>query len=281
MSSAAAVAFVKRVTREKCGHSGTLDPEVAGVLPIMVGRATRLQQYFSDKSKAYIGELCFSGATDTQDAQGTVIEPGRGVPDLDTLETVIQKRFLGDIMQTPPIFSAVKRDGKPLYAMARAGQTADIPARPTHIECCEILSQADEMTYRLRVECGSGTYIRTLFHDIGQALNCPAHMRMLIRTRSGRFALEDSVTCEQLTAAADEGGIASCLMPMDWPLDSYARVCLSRRERLLARNGVLIPSAPLSVTDGETVTVYDDDRKFFGVGQGIGTEFRMAFIAEP
>ena len=281
MSSAAAVAFVKRLTREKCGHAGTLDPEVAGVLPIMVGRATRLQQYFSDKSKAYIGEICFAGATDTQDAQGTVTEPGRGVPDRDELEAVIQERFLGDILQTPPMYSAVKRDGKPLYAMARAGQTADIPARPTHIASCEVLSQSDEMTYRLRVECGSGTYIRTLFHDIGQALGLPAHMRMLIRTRSGRFALEDSVTCERLAEAADAGEIAACLMPMDWPLDSYARVCLSGRDRMLARNGVPIPSARLSVSDGETVNVYDESGTFFGVGQGIGTEFRMAFIAEP
>ena len=281
MSSAAAVAFVKRLAGEKCGHAGTLDPEVAGVLPIMVGRATRLQQYFSDKSKAYIGEICFAGATDTQDAQGVIIQPGCGVPSREELEATIRERFLGDIMQIPPMYSAVKRDGRPLYAMARAGQTADIPARPTRIDVCEILSQADETTYRLRVECGSGTYIRTLFHDIGQALGCPAHMRMLIRTRSGCFSLEDSVTCEQLAEAKEAGDLEARLLPMDWPLGGYRRISLGGRDRAPARNGVPIPCARLSVTEGETVAVYDDTGRFFGVGQGCADGFRMAFIAEP
>ncbi len=280
MSSAAAVAFVKRLTKEKCGHAGTLDPEVAGVLPVMVGRATRLQQYFSDKTKEYIGEICFTGATDTQDAQGRITEPGRGVPDEEMLNGMIRARFLGEIMQIPPMFSAVKKEGKPLYAIARAGGTADIAARPTYISACEVLSRADEYTYRLHVSCGSGTYIRTLFHDLGQALGCPAHMRMLIRTRSGSFAMRDSVTCEALQAAAEAGETEKCLLPMDWPLNEYRRVEMTEPLKPLARNGVPIPLNLLSVQPDETVAVYEAGT-FYGMGQGCGDGFRMTFIAEP
>ena len=281
MSSAAAVAFVKRLTREKCGHSGTLDPEVAGVLPIRVGRATRLQQYFTDKTKAYIGEICFAGATDTQDAQGRIVEPARGVPEQDTLEKVIREQFIGDILQTPPIYSAVKKDGKPLYAIARAGQTAEIAARPAHIGRCEVLSRTDGNTFRLLIECGSGTYIRTLFHDIGQALDSPAHMRMLIRTRSGCFGLQDSVTCETLAEAAEAGEWQKCLLPMDLTLSGYQSIRLAEPHRSLARNGVPIPYSQLRVSKGQTVRVYDVCDTFFGVGQGCEDGFRMAFIASP
>ena len=280
MSSAAAVAFVKRLTHEKCGHSGTLDPEVAGVLPVMVGRATRLQQYFSDKTKAYIGEICFTGATDTQDAQGEIIEPGRGVPTREALERVIRERFLGEILQTPPMYSAVKMGGKPLYAIARAGKTAEVAARPAYIEACEVLSQSDGTTYRLRVGCGSGTYIRTLFHDIGQALGCPAHMRMLIRTRSGCFTLRESVTCEVFAAAAEAGEAERYLLPMDWPLAGYEHIALDGRQKTLARNGVPIPAGSLPVRERQTVAVYADG-EFFGMGQGAPDGFRMTFIANP
>ena len=281
MSSAAAVAFVKRLTREKCGHAGTLDPEVAGVLPIMVGRATRLQQYFTDKTKAYIGEISFTGATDTQDAQGRIVEAARGVPEQEELERAIRERFLGNILQTPPMYSAVKKDGKPLYAIARSGQTVEIAARPAYIVRCEVLSRTDESAYRLKVECSSGTYIRTLFHDIGQALDCPAHMRMLIRTRSGSFALQNSVTCEDLAAAAEAGEWGKAILPMDWPLSGYESICLPETLRSPARNGVPIPLDQLSVGLGQTVRVYNGAGVFFGVGQGCEDGFRMAFIAEP
>ena len=280
MSSAAAVAFVKRLLGEKCGHAGTLDPEVAGVLPIMAGRATRLQQYFSDKTKAYIGEISFTGATDTQDAQGTVIEPGCGAPAAEELEAVIRARFLGDILQSPPMYSAVKRDGKPLYAIARSGGSVQVEPRPTHIYACEVLSRADSSTFRLRVECGAGTYIRTLFHDIGQALGRPAHMRMLIRTRSGCFTLANSVTCEALASAASSGQASRCLLPMDWPLSNYRTIQLTGRQKPLARNGVPLPLDEVSVEEGETVAVYDG-AVFYGMGQGRNGEFRLSFIADP
>ena len=280
MSSAAAVAFIKSLTREKCGHSGTLDPEVAGVLPVMVGRATRLQQFFSDKTKAYVGEICFTGATDTQDAQGKLIQPGTGAPTSEALRRVIRERFLGDIWQVPPMYSAVKRAGKPLYALARAGANVDVPARSTRIERCEILSQADEMTYRIAVECGSGTYVRTLFHDIGQALGCPAHMRMLIRTRSGCFGMEDSVTAEVLSEAVVADRLERWLMPMDTPLAGYREIRLDACQKRLARNGVPLPAGDFSLMPGELATVYSDGI-FYGMAEAKVDGVRMAFLADP
>ena len=202
------------------------------------------------------------------------------MPSREALEAVIRERFLGDILQTPPMYSAVKQGGRPLYAIARSGGTAEIAARPAHIDACEVLSRADASSYRLRVECGSGTYIRTLFHDLGQALGCPAHMRMLIRTRSGCFSLEHSLTCEQLTAAAGEGRLADCLLPMDWTLGGYRRITLAPQLLPLARNGVPVSLDRADVREGETVAVYADGR-FYGVGRGQDGEFRMGFLAEP
>ena len=274
MSSAAAVAFVKRLTGCKCGHAGTLDPEVAGVLPILVGRATRLQQYFTDTGKAYIGEISFSGATDTQDAQGTVTEPGRGTPAREQLERVIRERFTGEILQTPPMYSAVKREGKPLYALARAGKNVAVSARPTQITRCEVLSQTFADSFRLRIECGSGTYIRTLFHDIGQALDMPAHMRMLIRIRSNGFLLWDSVTPEQL---AEGESLSGFLVPMDAMLGAYPRVILKDGDVKAARNGVHWDEACYPA--GQIVALYHHDA-FYGLARADDNGLKAVFLAE-
>lgn len=276
MSSAAAVAFIKRLTGEKCGHAGTLDPEVAGVLPVMIGRATRLQDYFTDKTKAYIGEICFTGATDTQDAQGSLMEAGRGAPDRDTLEAVIRSTFTGDIRQVPPMYSAVKLQGRPLYALAREGKTAEVSSRPIHVDACEVLGRTDAFTYRLRVVCSAGTYIRTLCHDIGQALGMPAHMRTLVRIRSGFFALEDSIPPEQL--ARDDGWLRA-LVSMEAPLREYARITLQPRERTQARNGVPVPAAAFCLAEGQIVRVWADGA-FFGLAACQEGMLKMRFLAE-
>lgn len=276
MSSAAAVAYIKRLTGLKCGHAGTLDPEVAGVLPVMVGRATRLQDYFTDKSKAYVGEICFTGATDTQDAQGTLVEPGCGAPEEAALKAVIRERFTGDILQVPPMYSAVKLQGRPLYALARAGGTAQIPARPTRIDRCEVLNRVDPWSWRIAVSCGGGTYIRTLFHDIGQALGHPAHMRTLIRVRSGCFQLDSSVTVEQLAAVPDW---RACLIPMDATLMDYACIALTERQSVQMRNGVPIPAEPFGLQPGQTVRVIVDGW-FFGLARCERDDVKMFFLAE-
>ena len=240
MSSGAAVAVVKRLTKERVGHAGTLDPEAAGVLPIMVGRATRLLDYFPDHSKSYVAEIAFSGATDTQDAQGALLQPCERVPDRETVLSVLPA-FRGNILQRPPAYSALKRDGVPLYALARKGEMVETQARETLIRSLELGERTGEDGYMLSVDCGSGTYIRTLCHDIGQALNAPAHMRFLLRTRHGRFAIENAVTVEALFAAKDEGTLETLLLPLDYPLSALPRLDLPERWWKAGRNGGKLP----------------------------------------
>ena len=238
MSSGAAVARVKRLARgARVGHAGTLDPEAAGVLPVMLGRATRLLDYFTDKSKGYVAEIAFSGATDTQDAQGALIEDGRGVPSREEILAALP-RFTGTIMQRPPSFSAIKRDGKRLYALARQGELVIAEARETLISYLSLGEMASPDGYMLRVECGGGTYIRTLCHDLGQALGCPAHMRFLLRTRAGAFDIEHAVTFEDIEQA---GALDPFLLPLEYPLSGLPALNVPETLEKQAKNGVALP----------------------------------------
>ncbi len=254
MSSAAAVGFVKRLTGEKTGHAGTLDPEACGVLPVMIGKATRVLPYFEDKSKEYIAEICFSCATDTQDAQGKMTEPGRGMPDENSLRAALSA-FTGVILQRPPAYSAVKRDGKPLYAMARQGLLVETEPRETEIFSIDLLDILPPDAARIRVSCGSGTYIRTLCHDIGRSLGHPAHMRLLIRTRSGCFSLENSFTPEEVRAAAQEGNLPSLLCPMEYPVRHLREVTVSAKLLHKVLNGVRPPAARIPAEEGERIRI--------------------------
>ncbi|MCR4887131.1 MAG: tRNA pseudouridine(55) synthase TruB [Clostridiales bacterium] len=259
MSSGACAAVVKRLTGERVGHAGTLDPEAAGVLPIMVGRATRLLDHLPDKSKSYAAEIAFSGATDTQDAQGKVIEAAVRVPEREEIEKALGA-FRGMILQRPPAYSALKQNGVPLYALARKGQAVETKARETEIRSLELGEKTGPDGYMLRVDCGSGTYIRTLCHDIGQALGAPAHMRFLLRTRHGAFSIADSVTIEETVQAAEEGRLEKLLLPLDWPLQALPRIVLPEKFVKAGRNGGKLP-AGLSpeLRDGEKCRVYYND----------------------
>ena len=274
MSSGGAVAVIKRLTGEKVGHAGTLDPEAAGVLPIMVGRATRLLDFFPDKSKSYIAEIAFSGATDTQDGQGAVIEEGRGVPGREEIESVLP-RFRGIILQRPPAYSALKRDGVPLYALARKGQLVETEARETVIRSLTLGEKTGEDGYMLSVDCGGGTYIRTLCHDIGQALGKPAHMRFLLRTRAGAFAIDRSVTVEEAMAAAEKSDMERLLLPLDFPLTELPALRLPERFWKIGRNGGKLPAdlAP-DLAEGCRCRVYAE-AELLGVGRRDGDVLRF------
>ena len=267
MSSGAAVAVVKRLTGEKVGHAGTLDPEAAGVLPIMVGRATRLLDYFPDHSKSYVAEIAFAGATDTQDAQGVVIEEKKRVPERDEILSVLPA-FTGTIMQRPPAYSALKRDGVPLYVLARQGKNVETEGRETLIRRLELGERTGQDGYMLFVDCGSGTYIRTLCHDIGQRLHCPAHMRFLLRTRHGTFSIENAVTVEEVKAAAEAGTLEKLLLPLDAPLAALPAIHLPEGLWKLGRNGGKLPARLLpSLAEGEFCRVY-------AAGELLGTAHR-------
>lgn len=257
LSSGTVVAIVKRVTGEKAGHAGTLDPEACGILPVMVGKATRLFDFMVEKQKTYLAEIAFGSATDTQDAQGKVIEKGNDTPTLEAVRAVLP-RFTGDILQTPPMFSALKMGGETLYKLALKGRTAEIPARPIHVDRIELLSETPRRGMLIRVVCGRGTYIRTLCNDIGQALGCPAHMRFLLREQTGAFTLDTAVTIEELKA----GDTEKYLLPLDTPLRHLARYDVPARLHKLCLNGVrLRPDEwPGDAPEGAFVRLYIDDR---------------------
>ena len=213
MSSAHVVGAVRRMLGgAKVGHAGTLDPEASGVLPLMVGKAARLFDYMQDKEKAYVTEVAFGAATDTQDAQGVAVQTGEQYPDEAALLAALPA-FTGAIMQTPPMYSAIKQDGKRLYQLARDGKEADIPAREVTVHELTFRGMTDNHGALLAVRCSKGFYVRTLCHDLGSHLGCPAHMRFLLRTQSGPFTLATAHTLEALKEAADCGRLADMLLP--------------------------------------------------------------------
>ena len=271
MSSGAAVAIVKRLTKERVGHAGTLDPEAAGVLPIMVGRATRLLDCFTDHSKSYVAEIAFAGATDTQDAQGTIIEPKQKVPEREEILAVLSQ-FRGTIMQRPPVYSALKKDGVPLYALARQGKAVETQARETVINRLELGKKTGQDGYMLSIDCGSGTYIRTLCHDIGQALDAPAHMRFLLRTRHGAFSIENAVTIEEVLEADN---LEKYLLPFDYPLRGLPLLPLPEQYWKLGRNGGKLPAGLLpELNDTERCRVYAGE-ELLGVAHRDGDILRF------
>jgi tRNA pseudouridine55 synthase len=218
MSSAAVVGRVRRLLGgEKVGHAGTLDPEAAGVLPLMVGKAARLFDYLQDKQKGYIAEVAFGTATDTQDAQGTAIAAATAYPH-EAAVRVALCAFVGESTQVPPMYSALKRDGVRLYDMARQGREIALEARPVTVHALTLLGMTERHGALLHVVCAKGFYVRTLCHDLGQALGCPAHMRFLLRTQSGAFTLDTAHTLEELAQAAEAGSLNGQLLPVDAPL---------------------------------------------------------------
>ncbi len=265
MSSGALVNAVKRWTGERVGHGGTLDPEAAGVLPILVGRATRLLDYLPSDRKEYIAEIAFTGATDTQDAQGRLILQGNGKPDRAAFEKTIGQ-FTGEILQRPPAYSALKKNGVPLYRLARMGNEVVTECRKTFIGAIEVLSETED-GFRFRVDCGGGTYIRTLCHDLGVALDHPAHMRFLLRTRACGLEIKDSLIPEEVADAAGKGTLEERMLPMDSLLAHFERLDASESFHKQARNGVSLPDEAFGrKVEPGVYRIYEAGR-FLGMGE--------------
>ncbi len=258
-SSDAVVALRKLLPRKTpVGHGGTLDPEAAGVLPLCVGKATRLFDYIIDKDKTYIGEICFGARTDTDDATGRVLERSGRIPDESELAGALT-RFIGDIMQVPPGYSAIKREGEPMYKKARRGEDTGLEARKVRIERLVILARTAEDRYLLKIVCGKGVYIRALMRDLGKAAGSCAHMSFLLRSRAGSMDAENALTLDEIKALKD---ISDALMPMDAMLGSYPALVLGEEYRQNVRNGQSIrpewtvrgealPSTPLRLYVGD------------------------------
>jgi tRNA pseudouridine55 synthase len=226
---------VRKVRRwsgtRQVGHCGTLDPSATGVLPVAIGSGTRLVEYLMAGVKEYVTTLRLGTVTDTQDGDGQVLEsrPWEHV-DRQALDVAVAA-FVGAIQQLPPMHSALKRDGVPLYRLARQGVQVERETREVRIESIEILDVAWPDVF-LRVVCGKGTYIRTLCHDLGQALGCGAHMAALRRTRCGVFRLEQCHSVDFLENLAGEGGplplIAAADALADWPMLHVQAEAMSR-----------------------------------------------------
>jgi tRNA pseudouridine55 synthase len=198
---------------QRVGHTGTLDPQATGVLPLCVGRATRIAQYLTQAEKEYVMTLRLGVTTDTLDAAGK--ETGRGDPGGVTQQDVeaVLPRFTGTIRQVPPIYSAKKHHGERLYRLARRGEVVEREPVDVTISALELLDFANPDA-RLRATCSKGTYARSLCDDIGRALGCGGHLHTLCRTRSGRFALADAVTLEGLDERVRTGRLGDVLLPI-------------------------------------------------------------------
>ena len=206
----------------RIGHAGTLDPMATGVLPVFVGRATRAVEFAAEREKEYIAGLRLGTVTDTQDITGSVLETrpvslGRG-----DVERVLD-RFRGQLLQVPPMYSAVKRNGRKLYELARRGEEVEREPRPISVYELELLEQSTETDYVLRVLCSKGTYVRTLCHDIGQALGCGGTLYSLRRTKAAGFDLAQSLTLEQVAGAEEP---AALLLPVESYFDRYPPLLL-------------------------------------------------------
>jgi tRNA pseudouridine55 synthase len=262
------VAQIRRLLHQKrVGHAGTLDPLASGVLPICVGQATRLAEYASEGGKAYRAELTLGCVTDTYDREGRVLSE-RSVPELTPaqIEEALQQ-FRGLQMQVPPPYSAVKLQGQPAYKRARAGQEVRLAPRPIVIARLDLLAwERPQLT--LEIECSKGTYIRSLAYDLGECLGCGAHLSALVRTRSGPFTLDRSVTLEQLEEAASTGEIKQYLYPPDSVLQRYPALCVdeTNRRRVLHGNSFRA-AAPEHEGDQARplARVYDPEGRFLAV----------------
>jgi len=214
MTSHDVVALVRRcLDMKKVGHCGTLDPLATGLLLVVLGKATRIQDLLMSEDKTYEGTLRLGQVTNTQDADGNVLEEHPVPPDLDAAQlTTAFDQFRGDFYQTPPMVSAIKKDGVPLYKLARQGKTVEREPRFVHVYGYQIqrvtLPEVD-----FRVSCSKGFYVRTYVHDIGQVLGCGAHLAALRRTQSGRFTLERAVPVEWLRTG-DRDAVLSKLMTL-------------------------------------------------------------------
>ncbi len=244
----------------RIGHSGTLDPMATGVLPVFVGPAARAVDMQTDHTKEYIAGVRFGLATDTGDITGTVLRTSAEAVNEQQLLAVLP-RFVGEQQQLPPMYSAVKVDGRPLYQLARKGQTVERTPRTITIHSLQLLQQTAENEFLLRIVCSKGSYVRVLLEDIGTALHCPAAMCSLRRTRSGRYTLQQAVTLEQVQAAKENGSLPQLLAGVDTVFDALPAVQVGPAVEQRLKNGS--PSR-FRHADGR-VRVYAADGGFLGV----------------
>ena len=253
---------------KRVGHAGTLDPMATGVLPVFLGRATRAVSFASEGEKEYVAGLKLGLATNTQDTSGQVLQQQPVSICVEELEQVLPA-FRGDIQQVPPMYSAIKINGKKLYELARKGREVERPARPVTIHALTVEGQIAPDEFMLRVRCSKGTYVRTLCHDIGQALGCGGCMSSLRRTMAAGFSLEDAVTLDQVQAAEDP---LSLILPIDAYFAGRPMLILRPEAERRLRNGMTLV-LPQQELQGEC-RVYSESGEFLALGSFDGQTLR-------
>ncbi|UCD10883.1 MAG: tRNA pseudouridine(55) synthase TruB [Nitrospinaceae bacterium] len=234
----------RRLQARKAGHIGTLDPMAEGVLPICLNRATRIIQFLSPLKKVYRAELVLGAITDTQDATGKVLEQGDPGPVTAEMARRVVEGFLGEQLQVPPMFSAKKNKGIPLYKLARNGITIDRKPVSICVHRIDFLQKTGDRV-EFEVECSAGTYVRTLCHDMGRRLGCGAHMTRLVRTRVGMFDLENALTLEAFDAAAGDGSLPQKLFPQERALDFLPEIRVKKDFVSSLANGLALSKSSL------------------------------------
>jgi len=259
-SSSAVLQTVKRLLNaDKAGHAGTLDPLASGLLPLLFGEATKFAQFGLDASKEYVADVRLGSATDTGDAEGAVIEQRAVAVDDGELARALA-RFRGEIDQVPPMYSALKKDGQPLYALARAGQTVERESRRVTIHELELVARENDLL-RLRIRCSKGTYVRQLAADLGLALGTAAHLAALRRTAVAGLRLDQAVTLEDLQALGEASRLA-WLLPPERMLEHLPRVDLDAALAGRFQNGQAVRAAGMMTG---ALRVYQDGR-LLGIG---------------
>lgn len=268
MTSFACVSRLRQILKtKKIGHSGTLDPGVAGVLPICVGNATKVVDFLMQSGKQYQGELLIGFATTTQDLDGEQIASKAVESPISTAQIqAAMKKLTGKIVQIPPMYSAVKVNGKKLYEYARAGETVERPKREVTINKFELLSTKydsakRQQRVRFNVECSKGTYIRTLVVELAKQLGYPGVMSLLTRLKSGGFTLEQTLSLDDVRDAVANQTLQQYLYPLDYALKDYSQVALTVNQWKKVQNGGWLAKSELASSQNEVVLVFDNQVK--------------------
>jgi tRNA pseudouridine55 synthase len=260
----------KILKMKRIGHTGTLDPDVTGVLPICIGKATKVAEYITDAGKTYEGEVTLGFSTTTEDASGEVVET-RKVDRVISKSEIIEMlhTFTGTIRQTPPMFSAVKVNGKRLYEYARQGIEIERPTRLVTIYSIElldeILNNGETTSFRFRVACSKGTYIRTLAVMIGDALGFPAHMSELSRIRSATFSLSDCFTLEEIETRMFDGSVTDILHPIETALSHLPKYVINDKITDKVKNGAVLPIPDQFKKEDHLLVLESEDGKALAI----------------
>ena len=253
--------------QRKIGHTGTLDPDATGVLPICIGKGTKLCDFLTDKEKTYKAVMLLGKETDTQDISGVVVAENEVLCNEELVVKAI-KSFLGEYKQIPPMYSAIKQNGKKLYELAREGK--EVERKPRNVNIISIDIEKIELPrVEFTVSCSKGTYIRTLCYDIGKILGCGACMESLIRTKSGNFKIENSLKLDEIEIFRDEGRLEEVIVPIDEVFTMYAKAVVSDKFEMLLNNGnVLIKEHFIEIKESkEPIRVYNSNGDFAAIYQ--------------